>query len=48
MQFGDLLDLMILEIGIGVICLMVIGTTNHLIIMKHPTTLLLASLAGIE
>ena len=48
MPYVDASIMMILEIGIGVIYLMVIGTTNHLSIMKHPTTSLLASLALIE
>ena len=45
MPYMDTLGLMILEIGIGVIILMVFGTANHLIIMEHSVTSSLASLA---
>ena len=46
--YGDVLDMMILKIGIGVMWLIFIGTANHLIghiIQEHFITSLLGSLA---
>ena len=46
MLYFGVLDMMILEIGIGVVIMVMIGTTNHLVIMlmEHSMTSLLASL----
>ena len=47
MLYFGVLGMMILEIGIGVVIMVMIGTTNHLVIMlmEHSMTSLLASLA---
>ena len=47
MPYFGALDMTILEIGIGVVILVMIGTTNHLVIMLmgHSVISLLASLA---
>ena len=45
MLYLDTLLMTILKIGIGVILVMVIGTTNHSLRIKHEMTSLLALLA---